>query len=364
MSLTGNDSLSRDLDWLHNSKEVKMVRLRPKFLETVFTIALLIGLTHSTSAQEKIRLSYSALSPSTAFLWIPREKAFFKKHGLDAEIILIESGTLTSQALASGEIGIADNAGAPAIISNASGSGETIIMGLVNSLEYNMVSTKQVKDLADLKGKRIGVSRIGSSSHAAAEIALDHFKLDAKRDHITFVQSGTMTTRVAGLRVGAIDATVVDPAFVPFMLKEGYKDLGYLGKFGIPYQHESLDSSKAYLAKHRDTALKAVRGIIEGIAFIAQERNSSEVKRVLGKYLKFDDPSKIDDAYKSLRGYALNIRKPYPTNEGVNSLINFLAKFNPKVAKLTAQDVVDASLVGELDKNGFIDAVYKEAQGR
>src|SRR5439155_405937 len=190
MSLTGNDSLSRDLDWLHNSKEAKMVRLRPKFLETVFTIALLIG----------------------------------------------------------------------------------------------------------------------SSSHAAAEIALDHFKLDAKRDHITFVQSGTMTTRVAGLRVGAIDATVVDPAFVPFMLKEGYQDLGYLGKFGIPFQHESLDTSKAYLAKHRDTALKAVRGIIEGIAFIAQERNSSEVKRVLGKYLKFDDPSKIDDAYRSLRGYALNIR--------------------------------------------------------
>jgi NitT/TauT family transport system substrate-binding protein len=333
---------------------------RPRVLEFVFTIALLAGFTHPASAQEKIRISYSALSPSTAFLWIPGEKGFFRKHGLDAELILIESGTLTSQALASGELGIADNAGAPAIISNASGSGETIIMGLVNSLEYNLVSTKQVKDLADLKGKRIGVSRIGSSSHAAVEIALDHFKLDPRRDSITFVQSGTMTTRVAGLKAGSIDATVVDPAFVPFMLREGYKDLGYLGKFGIPYQHESLDSSKAYLAKHRDTALKAVKGIIEGIAFIAQERNSREVKRVLGKYLKFDDPSKIDDAYKSLRGYAVNIRKPYPTNEGVSSLINFLAKFNPKVAKLTVQDVVDSSLVAELDKSGFIDAVYKE----
>src|SRR5438046_1356572 len=139
-----------------------MVRLRPKFLETVFTIALLIGLTHSTSAQEKIRLSYSVLSPSTAFLWIPREKAFFKKHGLDAEIILIESGTLTFQALAFGEIGIADNAGAPAIISNASRSGETIIMVLVNSLEYDMVSPKLVNDLAALREKRIGVSRFSS----------------------------------------------------------------------------------------------------------------------------------------------------------------------------------------------------------
>ena len=340
-----------------------LCKLRRRGIFIVLT--LLVGFIQSAFAQEKIRLSYSAISPSTAFLWIPREKGFFKKHGLDAEIILIESGTLTSQALASGEIGIADNAGAPAIISNASGSGETIIMGLVNSLEYNMVSTKQVKDLMDLKGKRIGVSRIGSSSHAAAEIALDHFKLDAKRDNITFVQSGTMTTRVAGLRVGSIDATVVDPGFIPFMLKEGYKDLGYLGKFGIRYQHESLDSSKAYLAKHRDTALMAVKGIIEGIAFIAQERNAADVKRVLGKYLKFDDPAKIDDAYKSLRGYAVNIRKPYPTNEGVSSLINFLARFNPKVAKLTVQDVVDSSLVAELDKSGFIDTVYREmGQGK
>jgi NitT/TauT family transport system substrate-binding protein len=333
--------------------------------ETFIALTLLVGFIQSAFAQEKIRLSYSAISPSTAFLWIPREKGFFKKHGLDAEIILIESGTLTSQALASGEIGIADNAGAPAIISNASGSGETIIMGLVNSLEYNMVSTKQVKDLMDLKNKRIGVSRIGSSSHAAVEIALDHFKLDAKRDNITFVQSGTMTTRVAGLRVGSIDATVVDPGFVPFMLKEGYKDLGYLGKFGIPYQHESLDSSKAYLAKHRDTALMAIKGIIEGIAFIANERNAPDVKRVLVKYLKFDDPAKIDDAYKSVRGYAVNIRKPYPSNEGVSSLINFLARFNPKVAKLTVQDVVDSSLVAELDKSGFIDTIYREmGQGR
>ncbi|HEX2387257.1 MAG TPA: ABC transporter substrate-binding protein, partial [Candidatus Binatia bacterium] len=193
----------------------------------------------------------------------------------------------------------------------------------------------------------------------------DPAKVDAKRDGITFVQSGTMTTRVAGLRAGAIDATVVDPSFVPFMLKEGYKDLGYLGKFGIPYQHESLDSSKAYLAKHRDTALKAVKGIVEGIAFIAQERNGAEVKRVLGKYLKFGDPAKIDDAYKALRGYAISIRKPYPTKEGVASLIAFLAKFNPKVAQVTVDDVVDSSLVAELDKTGFIDAVYKEmGQGK
>jgi ABC-type nitrate/sulfonate/bicarbonate transport system substrate-binding protein len=277
-----------------------------KLLFAILSGALVIAFTVPGSAQERIRLSYSALSPSTAFFWMPKEKGFFRKHGLEVEILLIESGSLTSQALASGEIGIADNAGAPAIISNASGSGETIIMGLVNSLAYNMVATKQVRDLADLKNRRIGVSRIGSSSHAAVAIALDHFKLDAKRDNITYVQSGTMTTRIAGMRAGSIDATVVDPGFVPFLVSEGFKDLGYLGKFGIPYQHESLDSSKAFLTNHRATALNAVKGIIEGIAFIAQERNAPEVKRVLAKYLKFEEQAKIDDAIRRF-GVTLSI---------------------------------------------------------
>ncbi len=79
------------------------------------------------------------------------------------------------------------------------------MMGLVNSLAYNIVATKQVKDLTDLKNRRIGVSRIGSSSHAPIAIGLDHFKLDAKRDNITYVQSGTMTNRIAGMRAGSIN---------------------------------------------------------------------------------------------------------------------------------------------------------------
>ena len=309
-------------------------------------------------AQEKISISYSAVAPSVVSLWIPREEGFFKKHGLNAEIILIESGSLTSQALAAGEIGIAHNAGAPAIIANASGSGETIIMGLINSLEYSLVGTAKLKGIEDLKGKRIGVSRIGSSSHAAVAIALDHFKLDPSRDKITFMQSGTMTTRVAGLKAGSIDATVVDPSFVPFLMREGFKDLGYLGEMGIPYQHEVLVSSRSYLKQHRDLVLKAVKAVIEGIAFTAQDRNAPEVKRVLGKYLKFD-AAKTEDGYKAVKSYALRDRKPYPTVEGVNALIRFFARYNPAVAKMIAANVIDSTLVEELDKSGFIDALYK-----
>ncbi len=97
-------------------------------------------------AQEKINISLSTLSPSAFFLWVPAEEGLFRKYGLNANVILIESGSLTSQALAAGEIGIAHNAGAPAILSNASGSGETIIMGLINGLEYSLVGTSQSKE--------------------------------------------------------------------------------------------------------------------------------------------------------------------------------------------------------------------------
>ena len=309
-------------------------------------------------AQEKISISISALAPSVASLWIPHEEGFFKKHGLNAELILIESGSLTSQALAAGEIGIAHNAGAPAIIANASGSGETIIMGLINVLEYSLVGTAKLKGIEDLKGKRIGVSRIGSSSHAAVAIALDHFKMDPSKDNITFIQSGTMTTHVSGLKAGSIDATVVDPSFVPFLKREGFKDLGYLGELGIPYEHEVLVSTRFYLKQHRDQVLKAVKAVIEGIAFTAQERNAPEVKRVLSKYLKFD-AAKTEDAYKAVKSYAIRSRKPYPTIEGVNALIRFFARYNQAVAKITPANVIDSTLVEELDKSGFIDSLYK-----
>ena len=339
-----------------------MPMLRLKIITRLLSLNLfgviLLTAMPPTWAQEKIAISYSAVAPSVVSLWIPHEEGFFKKNGLNADLILIESGSLTSQALAAGEIGIAHNAGAPAIIANASGSGETIIMGLINGLEYSLVGTAKVKGIEDLKDKRIGVSRIGSSSHAAVAIALDHFKMDPSRDKITFIQAGTMTTRVAGLRAGSIDATVVDPSFVPFLKKEGFKELGYLGDMGIPYEHEVLVSTRSYLKQHRDRALKAVRAVIEGIAFTAQDRNAAEVKRVLGKYLKFD-AAKTEDAYKAVKSYAIRSRKPYPTIEGVNALIQFFARYNPAVAKITYADVIDSTLVEELDKSGFIDALYK-----
>ena len=338
------------------------MRLNPKMMGKVVQANLVsvifCTLVTPAWAQEKISISYSAVAPSVASLWIPHEEGFFKKHGLNADLILIESGSLTSQALAAGEIGIAHNAGAPAIIANASGSGETIIMGLINGLEYSLVGTAKVKGIEDLKGKRIGVSRIGSSSHAAVAIALDHFKLDPSRDKITFIQAGTMTTRVAGLRAGSIDATVVDPSFVPFLTREGFKELGYLGNMGIPYEHEVLVSTRSYLKQHRDQALKAVKAVIEGIAFTAQDRNAAEVKRVLSKYLKFDG-AKTEDAYKAVKSYAMRDRKPYPTIEGVNALIRFFARYNQAVAKITYANVIDSTLVEELDKSGFIDGLYK-----
>ena len=132
---------------------------------------------------------------------------------------------------------------------------------------------------------------------------------------------------------------------------------------GIPYEHEVLVSTRSYLKQHRDQALKAVKAVTEGIAFTAQDRNAAEVKRVLSKYLKFD-AAKTEDAYKAVKGYAIRDRKPYPTIEGVNALIRFFARYNQAVAKITYANVIDSTLVEELDKSGFIDALYKQAEGK
>ncbi len=334
-----------------------------------FVQAGLVGLILSLAvipvkAQDKMRISYSALSPNVGLFWIAHEEGFYKKHGLNAELIFIESGSLTSQALAAGEIGVAHNAGAPAIISNASGSGEMIIMGLVNSLEYSLIASPKLKGLEDLSGKKIGVSRIGSSSHAAVAIALGHFKLDPKRDKIAILQTGTTTSRISALKAGSLDATVVDPSFVPVLKREGLKELSYLGDLGIAYQHAATVANRSYMQRNRDRVLRVVKALVEAGAFLSQDRNAPEVKRVVNKYLKFDDPAKTEDAYKALRSYTQKARKPYPTVEGVSALIRFFAPFNPAVAKIGPEQVIDSSLVEELDRSGFIDTVYRQAAQR
>jgi NitT/TauT family transport system substrate-binding protein len=142
-------------------------------------------------------------------LWVAKDKKFFDQHGLDVQLILVSGGSLVAQMLASGEIQMTANAPASLVNLIAGGEKLSFFLGLSNTSPFTVVTQPNMRKAEDLRGKKLGTARFGGSSHISALIALEHLKLDLKRDKIILVQTGVDPERMAALEAKAIDAAML-----------------------------------------------------------------------------------------------------------------------------------------------------------
>src|SRR5690242_808864 len=108
-----------------------------------------------------LRLAYSAITVNQAIPWIAHDAGHFKKHGLDVELVHASS-TLALQALLAGEVSIAQSVTDACVSSNLNGA-DTLFMGaILDKPLYSFIVNPKIKSPQELKGKRVGVTRIGS----------------------------------------------------------------------------------------------------------------------------------------------------------------------------------------------------------
>ena len=155
---------------------------------------------------QRVRVALSTPTPHMAPLWVGKDKKFFENHGLDVQLILVNSGSLVAQMFAAGELQMTANAPASLVSLAASGEKLSFFLGLSNTSPFTVVTQPNLRKAEDLKSKRIGTARFGGSSHISALIALEHLGLDLKRDKITLIQTGVDPDRMAALEAKAIDA--------------------------------------------------------------------------------------------------------------------------------------------------------------
>src|ERR1044072_1081843 len=129
-----------------------------------FVAALLAGaLTATAEAQtRRFPFGYSSFSANQTALWVAKEEGFFKRFGLDPDLILIEGGTRGAQALISGDLPVMALSGQPVISARARGSDLILVGGMINKMNYILASTAGIKKPYDLRGKRIGIAQIGT----------------------------------------------------------------------------------------------------------------------------------------------------------------------------------------------------------
>lgn len=325
-----------------------MVLLR---LGLVLTLA--VSLASAAAAQNKVLLGYSSLSSNQTPIWVAKEEGLFKRFGADVDLILIEGGTRGAQALISGDLPMMGMAGQAVISSRARGGDLVVVGGVVNKMNYIFVGSPSVKSPQDLKGKRIGISQIGTASYHAVVLALKQWKLDARRDGITILQVGSQAARVSSMNSGGTDAIIVNPGLSVAMKQRGYNIVADFSELPIPYPLQVMATRERFLKTEPDLAERLLKAVVAANTFTIDPKNKPRVKAAIAKYLRLPGIEAAEEQYKS--GLAVLPKKPYVDVAGISSMIEFLAESDPSVAKIKPEQVINHTIMKRLDDSGFID---------
>jgi len=304
---------------------------------------------------EKIRIAYTGISGSQLPTWVAYEQGFFRKYGLEVQLIFVEGGSLGVQTLLSGDVTVAAVAGASVIQSNLQNSGLVMIAGFLNTMDYQFIVSKEITRPDQLKGKTLAVSRFGSSSDFATRYTIEKYGLTPDKD-VAIVQIGSQPARFAALETGKIHGAMVSIPLTAKARKMGLNALADLQNLGLEYQHTGLAVTQSLIKSKPELVRNITKAFVEAIHYLKTHRNESLA--VLRKYLKTDDVEALQETYEAI-GMTLIPEKPYPTVKGIQIMLREMGAKDPKAAEAKPEQFVDLRFVGELDKSGFIGSLYK-----
>ena len=307
-----------------------------------------------------ITASYAAVSQSYSAIWVAREAGMFERNGLDVKLVFVGSGATNIQALINNDVQIAVT-GTAAIVSAAAGGVDLVIVGsMYDGLLFDLIADRTIKTASDLRGKKIGISRFGGSSHYAVVAMVKKMGLDPARD-VIIVQAGTDRMRAGAIVNGAIHATVVTPP-----VDQKYKDLGIhkllsIKDLDIPFVNDAIVVTRGYFRENPGTVRNFLRALVESFAFYKNSSNRDMIVKIMAKYLALDagrDREVLSEMYDLFaREYYRKL--PLVSTAGLNAVINGVAEGDPKARHLAAERLIDDSILREMEKSGFVDSLYR-----
>jgi len=300
----------------------------------------------------KVVITFASFSEREGVLFVAQDQNFFRKYGLDTEVVYVATGSVALAALSRGSshfnTGSASGATLGAI---AGGSDVAFIAGLVNKLTGTFVVAPQIKTSADLKGKRLGVTSIGGGTWVFTMLALRHWGLDPKRDGINIRVVGNDAVRTQALITGAIDGAQVGHTFAASLKQQGFRMLADLADLGIPFQGTALLARRSFVDQFPDIVEKVLRSLVDAIAFIQSPANKNLVMKSLAKALHLPRAEDAAEGYERMKTYY--DKRIFPTAEGIRNTMRLFEGTNEKIRQLKIEDVIDDRILRKLEKEGL-----------
>jgi ABC-type nitrate/sulfonate/bicarbonate transport system substrate-binding protein len=322
----------------------------------LFAVPIIVIQCSATSiaAQERMRIAWAGSTPSNTPIWVADQKGFFKKNGLNAEVIAISASTIVIQALLTGEVDFIIAPSATLVTSRLAGADTIMVSTNLPLFIDHIVSLADITSVEQLKGKIGGVNRLGTTSDMTLRLALRRFGIDPEKE-AKIIATGENPQRLAALSRNITQFTLLGEPLVREAEKMGFRDLADIGTLKIPYHVNAVVTRETTVKMKRPFVMKVVRAFTEALHYI--KTNKEDTKALIAKNLKTTDPEGLERAYRAYNAAFPEV--PYPNAEGVKTLLDDMAPRTPKAAAADPKSFVDLSLVQELEGSGFIKQLYK-----
>jgi NitT/TauT family transport system substrate-binding protein len=302
-----------------------------------------------------IRVAYSSLSGNNLALWVAKDGGLFEQQGVEiTDFPLIEAGTTAVQALVGGDIQFA-LAGSSAVMgAELQGADLVMLAGASNTFDFAILAIPEIRTPEEVRGKRVGISRFGSSSDFAVRIGLQRLGLDPERD-VTILQIGGTSARLSAMQSGAIEvAPEIAPALVTAR-KLGFSMLIDLAAAGVPYQVGPVSARRALVAENPDLVRRVVRAYLAGIHRMKTDKDLAFES--IRRYTREDDREVLEETWQHFAVRSIP-EVPYMTDEALALVRDELAAQDRSAQSVPLSRFYDNRFLREAEDSGFVRQLY------
>jgi ABC-type nitrate/sulfonate/bicarbonate transport system substrate-binding protein len=332
------------------------LRYRKILAASFICLLCLVGVARSQSKPERLRIGYAARAVAHSVPYVAKEAGFFAEEGINAEIIHT-AGSIAPMALVANEVDMTIMSAYLMIPVSTQSRDVVMVGGFSRYATMVLVARPDIKSAQDLKGKIVGIQRPGDAYEKSARFALRHIGLDADKD-IKMLALGSNDVMWSALNTGRVSATVLSPPGTLFARKAGMNFMVDLTDLKLEYQGSTITTRRTLIQKNPQLVTRALRAIVRGVHLFKTRRE--ETIRILSKFLGTKDPEGLNESWE----YAAKMpAKPYAVESAVQAVLDHLAEGQPKYGQYKPAEFIDARLLSEIDKSGYIDKLYG-GQGR
>ncbi|HMA80642.1 MAG TPA: ABC transporter substrate-binding protein [Candidatus Binatia bacterium] len=285
-----------------------------------------------------VRTAYSALSAGIGTLWLTQEEGYFKKHGLDSNLIYIRGGSTAVQALLSGEIQFGHLSPAPMLTAWAQGADFVWIGTTTHQMVFTLIVDTSIVKGPDLTGKKIGITRIGSASDLALRTALEQFALGPK--DVTMIALGGIPEILAAMRAGAVNGGILSPPTSTAAHEMGYRPLLHIPDLGREFTFSGIAAKRSFVQSQPEIARAYMASLTDGAKVYKEDGRAA--LQVLRKYLRAEDRI-LEGGYKEYSGAISS--PPYPGLKGLEAVRDSLLDSTPQLRNADLRKFVDNRFV-------------------